>query len=333
MAGLTNYPGGIQTPFITGSAGSYNIPVGGTHYYVKPNSGLDSNDGKTPETAFKTLYKAHSACTTNKNDVVHLIAESATSTSATTDYQSSALTWSKSLTHLIGECPPAVYAHRSRIAQLSTATGVGGLLTVSGNGCIFANFHIFQGVDDATSHTALSVSGERNVFHNLHIGGIGHATMIGHATANDLTVTGSENVFRGCTIGLNTVARDASCYNIVFTAAANASRNVFEDCIIDSYNSVASYHVSVGATGIDRTLIFRRCIFNEDSTNRGVGMTAVFQTTNMTQGKILLDNCSVSTSDGTCDWIAAGSDGKLLHANMVAAAAAAAGGFMTLGAA
>ena len=94
--GLTNFPNGIT---------SFGVPVfgggmvtQGNSFFVKPSTGNDGNDGKSPETSFKTLTKALAACVANQNDTVYLFSESNTAAS-TTDYQSTTLDW-LSLIHI-----------------------------------------------------------------------------------------------------------------------------------------------------------------------------------------------------------------------------------------
>src|SRR5512139_3240679 len=213
----TNFPSGVSSYGVPvlGGGGSLALMGQGNRWFVKPGSGNDSNDGTTPQSAFATLAKAHNAATANQNDVVFLYSESNTAAD-TTDYQSATLTWSKDLTHLVGICSGSAWSHRARIAQLSTATGVTNLVTVSADGCYFANFSIFHGVADATSLVALKVTGTRNVFENCHIGGVGDATMSAAGAASLKIDAGAENVFRNCTIGLDTATRDADATEILF---------------------------------------------------------------------------------------------------------------------
>lgn len=299
----------------------------GDIYYVKPNSGSDSNDGKSLDAPFATLSAAHSAMTADQHDTCFLIAES-NSASSTSDYQSATLTWSKDLCHLIGVGAPGHFSHRARIAQLSTATGVSPLVNVTADGCYFSNFSIFHGVADATSLVALQVTGERNYFEDCHIAGMGHADMVA-ANAASLKLTGSENTFKGCTIGLDTISRDASTKGEIWLDGG-ASRNWFEDCLIDAYISAAGYdHVTVeDTTGIDRGLYFKNCLFMAKSTNKGVTQTQVFAIpAGISQGAIILQDTYAFSDGGAVDWD--GGNRGIIWTNNVDAAASAAGGIMT----
>lgn len=320
--GVTNFDV-IQANVLIGAG----LATQGNVYHVKPSSGSDGQSGRTPSEAVKTLSKALSLCTANQNDVVLMYAESNTG-SATTDYQSATLTWNKDLTHLIGVGPNVAVSHRSRIAQLSTATGLTQLVKVTANGCLFKNIQIFHGVADATSLVALQVSGSRNVFEDCHIAGVGDVTMSAAGAASLELEGGSENVFRRCVIGLDTIARDADVAEIRLDG--DASRNLFEDCTIQGFISAAGYvHVKVeDATGMDRWTIFRRCLFLSESSNDATTQTVIMTIPAMSQGYIVLqDSCFfVPDAAGGAAWSA--SNGRIRN-NTAAPAASGAGGEMT----
>ena len=207
--------------------------------HCKPYSGSDNGDGgkKAP---VKSLAAAKALATANQNDVVLMYYENNTSAS-TTDYQASALDWSKDGVHLIGVGAGPMLGQRSRIAQKSTALTVGDLLTVSANNCIIGGIEIFQGVASAvptqTYTRALVVSGQRNKIINCQISGIGDLSM-DTASSCSLAVTGHENQFKDCYIGLDTVLRTTSSSEIYISAA---TRTIFDDCIVMSYTANTSF--------------------------------------------------------------------------------------------
>ena len=211
----------------------------GNVYHVKPYSGSDSNYGDHPDSAFKTLTQVHTAMTANQNDVALMYNESNTSAS-TTDYQSTALTWSKDSCHLIGTVAGNPYmGQRARIAQTSTALTVADLVTLSANNCYWSGLEIFQGVSGATASTsrAFVVSGQRNRILSSQIAGIGHLD-IDDAASCSLAITGHENYFGKCYIGLDTVLRTTSVSEINITAA---TRTIIEKCIVMSYTANTSF--------------------------------------------------------------------------------------------
>ena len=253
---LTNFPNGI-TSFgvpITGS-----IPTQGNVWFVKPISGDDAYDGKSPTRAFKTLTFALTKVTANQNDIVYLYAEG-NSASATTDYLAAALDWNKDLVHLIGVNAAPRIGQRSRIAQLSTVKTIENLFTVSANGCIIANIEVFQGVasSTATAEVAVTVSGDRNHVVNCQISGAGDSSM-DNAGARSLILSGSENLIEDCYIGLDTVIRTTQAAEI--RLSGSPTRNIFKNCIISTYTSTTAFLPITVAATMDRFTIFDNCKF------------------------------------------------------------------------
>lgn len=254
--GYTNFPNGIT---------SMGVPLPnitqGNVWFVKPISGSDAYDGKTPNTAFATLSFALSMATANQNDIIYLFAESNTA-SATTDYQSATLTWNKDLVHLIGINASPMISQRSRIAQLSTVKTVENLFVLSANDCRIENIEVYQGVatSTATAPVAFTVSGQRNHLVNCQFSGNGDTGgSTDTAGARSLVVSGSENLFENCYIGLDTVIRTTQVAEVALSGSP--TRNIFKDCFISTYTSTTAFlPVTVAAT-MDRFTIFKNCAF------------------------------------------------------------------------
>lgn len=229
----------------------------GKAIFVRPSTGLDGNTGASPSKAVKTLARALSKATANNGDVVYLIAESNTAGS-TTDYQSVTLDWNKDGVHLIGINNGTQLNQRSRIAQLSSAAAVGSLVKLSANNCLIANLEIFQGVADTTDTApiALEVTGQRNCLQNCTISGIGHVDL-DVAGGMSLKVSGAENLFQHCYIGLDTILR-ATAVNEV--SLANA-RNVLEHCTVASWTSSSTFKaVTVVQSTVGRSVTLDNCL-------------------------------------------------------------------------
>lgn len=295
----------------------------GNTYYLDPTNGNNSSDGLSVATAVKDLSVAYGLCVDGHNDIVAYIA------GATSLYLSAKLTWAKSYTHLVGLCAPVGVGNRARVFQLSTATGISPLIDITGNGCIFKNIYVNQGVNDATSKICVRVTGQRNYFENCHFTGINNAAQ-DVAGASSLNLSGAqENLFYHCFIGSDTqTTRGANSTELAIDTAA--TRNRFEDCDIYAYISNAGHAlVTVGALGIDRQMVFKNCIFITDSLNQGVSLTSVFSLPAMTQGKVILRGCDMITdgASGTGDWDS--NNRGLIWNSRPAPAAAAAGGVMT----
>jgi len=184
------------------------------------------------------------------------------SASGTTDYQSAALDWNKDLVHLVGVNAGAKIGQRSRIAQLSTVKTIENLFTVSGSGCIISNIEVYHGVasSTATSPVAMTVSGERNHIMNCQFSGNGDTGgSMDNAGARSLVLSGSENTFEDCYIGLDTVVRGTQAAEIALSGTP--TRNIFKNCVVSSYTSATGFlPVTVAAT-MDRFTMFENCKF------------------------------------------------------------------------
>lgn len=298
-------------------------PVGKS-VYLDPANGDDGYDGLSAETPKLTFAAAYALLTANKNDILFLIGNNSGLTLPT------AITWDKSYTHFVGLCAPVGAGKRARIFQLSTLTGASPLLNITASGCIFSNFYIFQGVDDATSLVNVQVTGERNYFENVHFAGIGHATMDAAGAASLKLDGASECVFKNCQIGLDTIARAQNSTELWIDGAA--TRNEFIDCRIYSYISNAGHaNVTIeDGTAIDRYLIFDNCLFMTDSTNQAVTQTEMFDIkAAIVQGKIILKNSMLVTDGASGSGVWDSNTRGIIFNNTPTPAAAAAGGVST----
>ncbi len=284
------------------------VPVGGLmnygkSFFVDPLYGSDGNQGNKISAPLRTLAGALGQCVTKRGDVVYLISHG-NSAADCTDYQSVALNWNKDNTHLIGiNGSGNLIQQRSRIAQLSTATGITGLLTVSANNCYFSNISIYQGVADATSKYAVKVTGQRNCFDNVTMSGIGNDLMDTTGNCSLYISAGAENIFKHCYIGLDTIAR-GTAVNSELLLDTGAVRNVFEDCYFLTYAEAATHlFIKVPVNGLDRFTMFKRCEFINYPTGDAAGttMTQAFDVTGggSPDGVILLSFCTLY---GTTDW-------------------------------
>lgn len=103
------------------------------------------------------------------------------------------------------------------------------------------------------------MSGERNRFFNCQISGNGDlAGTLDDAGTRSLFVAGGENTFQHCYIGLDTVIRATQTAEVQIFSGA---RNMFEDCMINSYTSLSTFKAVVCDTP-DRFVLFKNCNFN-----------------------------------------------------------------------
>jgi hypothetical protein len=318
---LTNFPNGLSS-FGIPVLGGAGIPFTGDYYFVDPVNGSDGNKGKSPGNAFATLYKAHSVMTSGNNDVCYLIGNGAASGTARlslalaqavdSSVTAGTLVWSKNACHLIGITAPTAVAQRARIAPptgvYTAATfGSGNFITVSGSGCMFSNFSVFNGFSTGgVDQIAWTDTGSRNYYLNVNFGGMGDAASAGDAGSRSLKVgaAGSgENTFDGCVIGLDTVTRGAFA-NASLELAGGTPRNVFRDCTFPMATTAATplSILCTGASAIDRWQRFDNCLFLNAMSSGATAQTQIVSMTNASPGGYLaMNNCGF-VGDGNTNW-------------------------------
>lgn len=253
-------------------------------YFVDPARGSDDNSGLSPDEPVAGIEAGEAKLVANQHDTLFYIA------GASGNNLAAALTWDKNYTHLVGIAAPTEIAQRARIFQTSTLTGASPLLNITATGCVFKNFYIFQGVDDATSLINVQVTGGRNYFENVHFAGGGHATQAINGGASLKLAAAEENTFRNCTIGVDTIDSATGMVGLLFDT--DAHRNMFRDCVfrMRAGNSGAAFVEVADATGIDRDNSFIDCLFVNNSTSND--MAAAFLIPAMGEPRaILLKDC------------------------------------------
>src|SRR3990167_10328336 len=233
--------------------------IRGNVYFVDPTNGNDGSDGQTPAGAKATLAAAYALTTANQNDVVFFIGGPT------------------------GDSPAA-------------ANDLAVLFTLPGNGCIVKNIQFFDGKDSAADGACVLVSGSRNLFQNVFVAGMGDATASGPATragSYSLKVSGSENAFVDCTVGLDTIERTAANSELIVSAA----RNRFIHCEFRSNSTTAGkFLVKIDNSGGDlRDTQFDDCLFYNYTTNWATGITDAFDMPSggSTHDVILRGNCQI----------------------------------------
>ncbi len=239
---------------------SMGIPRGPNSqvYLVDPDNGSDNNIGTNIKKPMATVPGAFAKTVTDQHDVVLMISNDSA------DELAAIIAWSKDFTHLVGMSSnlPGI-GQRSRITG-GTTTDLTHLIDFSGKGCIVRNIQFFNGADEDEDSGAVIVSGDRNEFTNVFFAGMGHVTPAARAGSFSLKVTGEENKFERCYIGLDTVIRAAA--NKELWISTGARDNSFIDCMLVSYSETAGKFL-VLVDGGDRWLVFENTIFYNFSVN------------------------------------------------------------------
>jgi len=265
----------------------------GTKWYLDPVNGLDTNDGLSVQTAFKTLPVAYAALTANKNEVLYLVG-GASSINITTGF-----VWAKAYTHLVGLSAGGVYG-RSRIGHSTYVAAIEDLFTVSGAGCIFKNIHWQQGNGHAGQLNCVVVTSSYNTFDNCHFDGPLNAVEGALAySCLEVAANAQSNKFFHCTFGDWSSSNSATDGCLVRFLGKSAGTE-FESCVFlittDEASMVAIIAaVDVGGGDTGGYIRFSDCEFLALETALTVLATAP------TAGKLIFSKCRAC---GITNWSA-----------------------------
>jgi len=224
-------------------------------------------------TGTNAIGTAHASMGSGQNDVLFV-------GSAAGITQTSSITWSNNLCHMVGMNPawPGQRSHRSRI-NASGATCYP-LLTVSGYANMFANVAINQGIASTLGISNVTVTGARNYFKNCHIA-------LYDSSAADVAEYGlvklgdcSEVGFEGCYFGSDSVTMSSG--TMLMYTSNTTIRALYTNCnwVMNAANAAVTFiHVKGGAG--KGTSIFKNCLFINNSATaitEGINSTGLVNT-------------------------------------------------------
>lgn len=252
------------------------LPSQGNQFFVNPRTGNDVSGDGSRQSPFQTVLFAYAQCVSGQNDTV-MLCGSGNLAANTTDYQNATLVWDKNLVHLVGVNNGPIFSPRSRIALNSAYATASNLITVTGADCGFKNVQFFEGVASVLPTGCMKVTGQRNVFSNCHIAGMGASTNDIAAAYSVSLSAAEENLFEDCTIGVDTVTLGAQLNSQILCAAA-ATRNWFRRCRIMTYTNHATNNVFLRAPAgsLDRELVFEDCQFINPIGSGSTNLTQAF---------------------------------------------------------
>lgn len=280
MAGWTNFPNGITSLGIPTFGTGIIPPFTGKYFFVQETTTAGTAFGQgTAQQPFNTLDQALAQCVAGRNDVIFLIG---------TVHVTATVNWNLNNTHLVGLCAPSDN-DRARISQ-SGATVFTPLVNVTGAGCMFVDIATFHGFANNSAQICWAEAGGRNYYGGCQFLGLGATLAAGHTGSRSLTIAGSgENLFVGCTIGLDTIARGVANASLELLSAT--PRNVMRRPIFQMLASASTaVHITVGAGGMDRFLLLDDPVFINAIESTGVAIAAAITANAGAGGLVALQN-------------------------------------------
>lgn len=255
-------------------------PFSGNTFWVDGTNGSDGSTGG-PQDPFKTLSQAQTACTAGNNDVVYF----------TGTYSPAAtFVWSKNNTHLIGLSLSPFAAPSISVASTAATTGsFTPLVNVTATGCIFQNFSVISGINQAATQVAWAEAGGNNTYIGVNINQIGNATAGAQAGNRALTLASIGSYFQNCVIGSDAIVR-ATGTNSNITILAGTGSTIFRNCIIPMWSSVAANTFIVAATAtMTGNVILDQCLLTNNAQGAGyVANTQAFSISATAGGMVVL---------------------------------------------
>lgn len=261
------------------------LPFTGNYYWVDGTNGSDGNTGG-PTDPFKTLSQAQNSALAGNNDVIFF----------TGTYSPTAtFTWSKNNTHLIGLSPSPYATPKISVASTTATSGAfSPLVNVTATGCIFKNFSVVSGINQAATQVCWAEAGGHNTYINVNLNQVGNATAGAQAGNRALTMASVNNFFLECVIGSDALVR-ATNGNASLTFLATSGASKFVNCLFPMWSSAAgNTFATAAATTMTGTTVFNGCQFTNNIQGAGyTANTAGFSISTTAGGIVLLDANSV----------------------------------------
>ena len=289
----------------------------GNWYFIDAVNGQDGNTGAA-DNPLQTVYGGYSRMVSGNNDVLVIVGNGASSGSQrmslaaaqaiTPAATTGTITWAKNACHMIGMTAPTAMNQRARFAPptgtyaastFSTVSYNSGSYTtfflVTGSGCFFSNFSLFQGFSTGASSNQVCWinAGNQNYYSYVNFIGMADAASAGSTTAGNMVFSGDENRWENCTFGSDTVVRSAA--NSSITPVLGGARNTFKSCrFVSNVSSATATVMTVAASSMDRWIEMTDCVFLNAVASGGTAMNQAFAVTGggSPDGFILLNNPS-----------------------------------------
>ena len=205
-------------------AGIAPFPGRGKVFFLDPTNGSDTNSGRSPRKAFKTLSVAYAALTADQNDLLAIIYHGDAVT------LSAQFTWAKDGTHVIGigGSKSPLYKGVPITMTDNTATGQ---FVITADRCTFTNLQFNHTPSSAAGIINVSVQGDNLTFVDCQFLNANNAASAGAAGYLGLNLDGCANAsFYRCTIGGTVTERTASAADLTI-GAGTITGLYMEDCL------------------------------------------------------------------------------------------------------
>lgn len=283
----TNYTNGISSYGIPVMGGGSIPATFGTVFFVDYRNGSDDNDGKSKETAMKTLSGAYDKCTSNANDVILIDGDSTVQETAMID-------WTKNRVHVIGlNGVPGHYGQGAKVSiGVTTAATDIGLIKVTGVRNTFSNIKFMSSNTVAESLYCVVEAGEFTRYHNCEFY---KSTDLDDASASELALNGDSAMFYNCTIGSTVNETGDIRANVLCTGGIVSGKKLrdcyFENCLFlaKADDTDKNFVYGANATDVERMLIFKNCTFFNNPLSAGTPAAAIAFGAAQTEGAVFCD--------------------------------------------
>lgn len=303
--GLVNYSQGLAS-FGVPLMGGGGIPaVAGDVFFVDYGNGDDgvgkkSNSAKRP---FKTIAKAYSLATTNKDDLIVLMGNSTHTLTAMLDV-------SKNRVHFVGmDGTVRRYGHNAKVS-LGVTTAATDIATVQNTG-VRNTFHNIKFLNSNTVTEGIYCFADGGEYTVMSFCELYKDTDLDQTGAAELLCNADSAQYYGVTIGSLVNAISGAilrpCVKLNReTLTGKVARDVtFENCLFwrKAGNAANTFISAPGATDVERMLWVRNSTFI-NAKLAGAAPDECIKTAAQTEGQVLAENCisinntKISTSTG-----------------------------------
>ena len=256
---LTNFPYGISSNGVPVLGGGIPATMG-NYYFVDAVNGYDGNDGRSWDTAVKTVAQAYSLVATNNDDVIVLGSNS-------THTLTAMLNITKSRVHFVGDVFGRIYGQGVKI-YMGVTTAVANIHMVKNIG----TRNTFNGIKFISADTltqATSVvgeGGEYTIYSNCSFEGVKMTSN----TYAEVLLNGDSTQFINCSFG---------------TTAVPVVGDKVRPCVITTASGVASGVVS------SKDILFKGCKFFKHAGGTTSCMVKIPAIIDFTRGFMEFEDC------------------------------------------